>query len=287
MLTKKTTLFTLILLIPLSLCAQTKPTFSVSKSIEEVKAKVGSGDLVADINHHALAQEAGVPMPPCRLLMFHQAKSELPIIEANPKAAIDLPYRCLSYLDGETPKTLITDSAWLKARFGLEQMDTELKEFDSNFATFGAENFTRVGNINHDGEMLTKEYGLLSIHSDFDFQTSLERLKKVIMSQDDTVWFGSIDFKESIKDSEVAIPPCTLLLFGGPAPGGVAMAKFPKLGLDAFCQKILLLEEPNGKITLYYNSIERLAEFHYGTAAKPHKMLDKRIGATYLQALKK
>ena len=135
------------------------------------------------------------------------------------------------------------------------------------------------------GKMIGKGYGVLSVASDYDFDTSEKNLKKVIMSQGDTLWFGELDYQALAQEQGVDIPRCTVMFFGGPKPGGVAMKEFPKLGLDAFCQKILLLEGPSGKVTLYYNSITALSEFHYGKASKVHQQLDQRITATYNMAL--
>jgi uncharacterized protein (DUF302 family) len=83
----------------------------------------------------------------------------------------------------------------------------------------------------------------------------------------------------------VALAPAQLLLFGGPAPGGVAMAAFPEIGLDAFCQKLLVYRDEQGTTRVIYNDIAALAELHYGRSAKPHAMLNKRLTTTFFTAL--
>ena len=84
----------------------------------------------------------------------------------------------------------------------------------------------------------------------------------------------------------VAVTAMVLLLFGGPGPGGKAMAQFPRLGLDAFCQK-LLVYQVDGAVKVIFNDIAALAELHYGRTAKPHELLNQRLMATFKGAVTK
>lgn len=114
---------------------------------------------------------------------------------------------------------------------------------------------------------------------------AVANLTKTIMAQDDTVWFGEIDFAAQASESGVKMPEAVLLLFGGPAPGGVAMADFPAIGLDAFCWKLLVHAGPDGGSVVLFNDLAALAELHYGASAKPHHVLNKRLTATFRSAI--
>lgn len=46
----------------------------------------------------------------------------------------------------------------------------------------------------------------------------------------------------------VTLRPTVLILFGGPGPGGKAMASAPTLGLDAFCPKVLIWQDADGAV---------------------------------------
>ena len=105
------------------------------------------------------------------------------------------------------------------------------------------------------------------------------------MSQDDTVWFGEIDFSSEAAEQGVELPDAVLLLFGGPGPGGVAMADFPAIGLDAFCQKLLVYADADGGSVVIFNDIAAFAELHNGTSAKPHHALNERLTATFQKAI--
>ena len=82
--------------------------------------------------------------------------------------------------------------------------------------------------------------GIVALDSPFDFKTIVQRLVSAIDGQDDTVWFGRVDFQERGVENGIELPPALLLLFGAPAPGAKAMAEAPTLGLDVFCQKLLI-----------------------------------------------
>jgi uncharacterized protein (DUF302 family) len=76
------------------------------------------------------------------------------------------------------------------------------------------------------------------------------------------------------------------LLFGGPAPGGVAMRDFPAIGLDAFCQKLLVYQDDTGQTRVIFNDIAAMARLHYGRSAEPHDLLNQRLTETFKTALK-
>ena len=64
------------------------------------------------------------------------------------------------------------------------------------------------------------------------------------------------------------------------------MAEFPKLGLDAFCQKLLVYEAPDGSVNIAFNDIVALAELHYGSSNKPQQVVNTRLTATFEEAVK-
>ena len=82
------------------------------------------------------------------------------------------------------------------------------------------------------------------------------------MAEGDTLWFGELDYRAEAQAFDIELPRLTLLLFGAPGPGGKAMADFPRMGLDAFCQKVLVHEADDGQVKVYYNSMVGFAELH-------------------------
>lgn len=261
--------------------ARYKATDTLFAAIQDNAAAAGL-EPVLTIDHARLAADTGVTMPPARVALFADWKATAAIMADNPRAGLDLPFRALAYQGADGPAVAYTAASFLKARHGLSS-DGALAAMDRALtaATSGLSGGTATPVT---GEGVNRDFGILSIPSRFGFAETVERLKAVVRAQADTVWFGEIDFTARAAAEGANIPPAALLLFGGPKPGGVAMAQFPVLGLDAFCQKLLVLET-GGKTEVLLNSIADLARLHYGKTAPPHLALDERLTATFRQAV--
>ena len=247
-----------------------------------VRSNAESLRTVAVIDHARLAAAEGVTMPASQVLIASDPTVNTAILKTTPRAGIDLPVKVLAYApDGRAAVATVT-SGFLAARHGagderaLEAFDAAV---DRTIQGVDAGLLTRV-----DGTGVTRDQGIITLTSAYAFDETVERLSKVVRAQGDTVWFGEIDYTAEAASQGVTLPPATLLLFGGPKPGGVAMADFPRLGLDAFCQKLLVLQEGDTVLVLF-NSIVALAELHYGRVAKPHAQLDTRLTKTFQGAI--
>lgn len=264
--------------------AQQSTQASVDAALEAVQraATVGGLAEVAEIDHARLAAGAGVEMGPSRVLILSDPAISTPILEAEVRAGVDLPFRVLSFDDAGTARVIYTDFAFLAARHGLEESDAGAA-FDARLAEVLAAADVEATAAPVEG--LARDFGVLELASAHGFDATVERLRSAIVAQDDTVWFGIVDYTADAAALGATLPRATLLLFGGPAPGGVAMKDFPAIGLDAFCQKILVFEGPEGAVRVIYNDIAALATLHYGTSAKPHHALNERLTATFAKAL--
>ena len=120
---------------------------------------------------------------------------------------------------------------------------------------------------------------------DFDFNTTVQNLRDIVMAQEDTKWFADVDYQKDALKHDVDIRPTILLLFGGPAPGGKAMMTSPKIGLDAFCQKLLVYENENDEVWIAYNDIIAFAKLYYQTSTKPQQMINQRLKMTFTKAV--
>ncbi len=236
---------------------------------------------ITQIDHARLAAAEGVEMPASRVQIFSDPSVNTPILRENIRAGLDLPFRVLSYADGDTARVAYTGSDFLKARHGLadssglEMLDSQLEEVVA--AVEGA--------VAAPTETLVLDYGIIELDTPLSVSDAVAGLKETIMAQGDTVWFGEIDFSAEASGQGVVLPDAVLLLFGGPRPGGIAMADFPAIGLDAFCQKLLVYAGPDGGSVVIFNDIAALAELHYGTSAKPHHALNERLTATFRSAI--
>ena len=131
---------------------------------------------------------------------------------------------------------------------------------------------------------IERGYGINELPSSYGFDETVARLKEEIFAEEDTIWFGEIDYQVDAAALGVELPPLKLLLFGAPGPGAKAMSQFPRMGLDAFCQKLLVHESGDGRVTAYFNAMPAFAQMHYGEKALPHHVINRRMGATLSKA---
>jgi uncharacterized protein (DUF302 family) len=265
--------------------ADTAEQEAVDSAIDSVGVAVASAGLkdIVAIDHSRLAAAEGVPMPPAHVQIFSDSVANSAILQANIRAGLDLPFRILSYSEKGTPSLAYTSSDFIAKRHGIndqeifsafeEKLDGVLSQLtdlpEPKAAPVGAD----------------KDFGVLELVSNYDVPETVARIRKAVTAQPDTVWFAEIDFQAEARESGVDIAPAQLLLFGGPAPGGVAMAEFPAIGLDAFCQKLLVYRDDQGNTRVIFNDIAAFAELHYGSSAKPHAMLNKRLTKTFSTAI--
>ncbi|PSL19824.1 uncharacterized protein (DUF302 family) [Shimia abyssi] len=255
---------------------------TVDENLTSIEVAIEEAGLasIASIDHARLAAAEGVEMPPSRVQVFSDPEINTSILKENIRAGLDLPFRVLSYAQDGTAKVVHTGSDFLEVRHGLSDKPA-LDMFSQRLA-----DVTRAA----DGDAapidgLSNDYGVIELTSALSVAEAVENLTNIVMAQDDTVWFGEIDFAEEAATQGVELPEAVLLLFGGPGPGGMAMAKFPSIGLDAFCQKLLVYAGDDGGSVVIFNDIAAFAELHYGSSAKPHHALNQRLTATFEKAL--
>lgn len=238
---------------------------------------------VIEIDHARLAAGEGVEMPPSRVLLFTDPGANAAVLSENIRAGLDLPFRVLSYADDAKPAVSYTSSAFIAKRHGLEG-SAALVDFDERLQTVlravGGANLSPVPT-----DAVERDFGIIEIASAYNVAETVARLKKAVTAQTDTIWFGEVDFTKEATAFDVALPSAKLLLFGGPAPGGIAMADYPAIGLDAFCQKLLVYEGTDGNAVILFNDIAAFAKLYYGSSIEPHVMLNKRLSATFSAAV--
>lgn len=258
-------------------------TDSVFEAVAEAVADAKMAKVI-EIDHARLAAGEGVEMPPSRVLLFSDPEVNAAILSKSIRAGLDLPYRVLSYGDDATSTLSYTSSAFIAKRHGLEG-SAALADFDERLqAALRAVDGADPRPVPTDA--VDRDFGIIEIASAYDVAETVVRLEKAVTAQTDTIWFGEVDFTKEAAAFDVALPAAKLLLFGGPAPGGVAMADYPAIGLDAFCQKLLVYEGTDGKAVVLFNDIATFAQLYYGSSIEPHAMLNKRLSATFSAAVK-
>lgn len=242
-------------------------------------------DKLVEIDHSRLGIEAGSVMPPARVIIFSDPELEARLVAINPLVAIDLPLRILAYesiADQESRVTFNTFD-YLRSRYGLD----ELPELEAAYASSMADALAGVPveAVSEFTQDNMQPDGITSLESPFDFGTTVERVVAAINAQEDTVWFGQVDFQLHARELGIQTGPARLLLFGAPAPGAKAMAKAPTLGLDAFCQKFLVWQDDAGQVRLSFNDLLDIAARQDVPKSIALRVVNRRIKETFSEAL--
>jgi uncharacterized protein (DUF302 family) len=242
-------------------------------------------EVIADIDHARLAGKAGSPMPPSHVLIWSDPTLDVAILKATPLAAVDLPLRILAFEDPATGKAGVIANRFdfLASRHGLPDDAAVRERYAAAIATathgIGAESIASFASDT------MPETGLVTLESPHDFGATEALLMSVIKAEPDTVHFATVDFAERARVHGVTLPPLKLILFGAPGPGGQAMREAPTLGLDAFCQKLLIWEDQRGVVHVSFNDLLALAARQQVSAGIPLRVINRRIRKTFSEAL--
>lgn len=256
----------------------------VDKQSDLLKSSISEFDFIFSIDHSRLAEDAGVYTPPSIVSFFSNTQVISELIRINPLIGLDLPYKILCYSEPDTTKASIsyTTAAFIQQRHGILEEDLKgyKKDMEKVICVFPESQVKKIPL-----DKVDLHYGITILDSDFDFETTIGNLKNIVEAQSDTKWFGAIDFQKDAQALDIEIGKSTLLLFGGPGPGGQAMYTSPRLGLDAFCQKLLVFENEQKKVVVAYNDIPAFGELYYKKSTKPQQIINQRLKTVFVKAL--
>lgn len=243
--------------------------------------------LVADIDHSRLGHEAGSPMPPSRVLIFSDNALESELIKLNSMTALDLPLRILAFESGESQQSKIIFNSfdYIASRYQLGgEALAELGVRYSDAIEAVTANVPEGAVVSFPNDQMEND-GIITIESPYDFEETIARVKAAIDSQDDTMYFGIVDFQANAAKVGIDILPSYMILFGGPGPGGKAMANAATLGLDGFCQKFLIWQDENGVTRLSFNDLIALARRQELSIPLVLRVIDFRLNSVFEKAL--
>lgn len=286
---------TVLLVTLLSACGGNEPvgperyveSDAMAATIRANVSRAASLGEVVEIDHSRLAHEAGSPMPPARVVIFSDRQLESELLEQKQLVALDLPLRILAYEShpGERSRLIYNDFDYLVSRYGLDPQATRPQRERYAQAVQAALKGVDDGAIASFANNHMQPDGIVTITSPFDFEQTLARVNQAIDAQDDTVRFGVVDFQANGAAAGIALRPTTLILFGGPGPGGKAMADAVTLGLDGFCQKFLVWEDEQGVVHLSFNDLLVLADRQQVPKRLPLRVVNFRLNSVFSEAL--
>jgi uncharacterized protein (DUF302 family) len=281
-------------LLLLAACSREAETVSESRYVEpdrlyetldaNVHAQPGFEKIV-DIDHSRLAAAAGSSMPPAHVLIWSDPELDAAVLQHNPLAALDLPLRALAFEDQATGKAAVISNSWDYVANRHSLPDDEALRSRYEGAIGKALAGIPAGSIARFESDSMKEPGIVTFESRHDFAETERRIQQAIDAQSDTVNFGRVDFAARSQGHGVSLQPMVLLLFGGPGPGGKAMESAPTLGLDAFCQKLLIWQDTDGTVRVSLNDLLTLAHRQQVPASMPLRVVNRRLQGTFSEAL--
>ena len=120
---------------------------------------------------------------------------------------------------------------------------------------------------------------MIKIQSRFDFEKTELTVRKILNAPAnlDTRIFATIDFQKDAKTFGIDIRPTYLMMLGAPKPGGMAMATAPRIGLDAFCQKLLIYQDDQGDVYVALSDMAAFSRLYYGTENKAQNVVTQRM----------
>lgn len=258
--------------------------------VEQIRGNVAASSTlseIVDIDHSRLAQTAGATMPPGRVLIFSDERLAAELIDRHPLIALDLPLRVLAFEAGSdgTGKIIYNNFDYLVARYQLETSDmADLRLRYEQAIAEAIDGIPEAAVASFADDQMQPD-GIVTIDSPYGYEETIERVNQAINAQDDTVHFGVHDFQAGAQQHGIETGHAYMILFGGPAPGGQAMAAAPTLGLDGFCQKFLIWQDSNGEIKLSFNDLLSLADRQRASKALALRVINYRLKATFSEAL--
>ena len=242
-----------------------------------LKDEIDSYEWKISLDHHRMAIEEEAYTPPAIATVFSDSKINSRILQGNDQLiAVDLPFKFLAFAEPDLNGAFVayTSAEFIQKRHSLP--DNLLSEFrlkqDEILSHFPEEIISQT-----DLEQVSEGFAIIKMESEFSFEETVNNLKATIKSIEGTITFGTIDFRKDAQSYDIELSPTTLILFGAPEPGAKAMKNTPKLGLDAFCQKLLIFEDEEGVVWVAFNDIAELSKLYYNTSTLPQNMINRRL----------
>ena len=239
---------------------------------------------IASLDHHRMAMTTGAYTPAAIASIFIKDNMEMykPLL-INQQLAMDFPFKILAFSDqdSENAKIAYTSADFLMKRHGLSASDLAFYDQEMK-AVIAALPSNLI--VSTDLSTETKDFGVIKMESKYSFDETVSRIRALIKMNQDARWFTEIDFQKEARNYKLDVAPTFLCLFGAPKPGALAMHDAPEIGLDAFCQKVLVYEN-KGKTYVCFSDMVAFSKLYYGRSNKGQEIVTKRMTAALKKAI--
>lgn len=216
--------------------------------------------VAARIDHAANADAADLSLRPTHVTLFGSPELGTPLMQANPRAGLDLPHKLLVYASPDGRALVVYNSVpYLAQRHGLDGVET-LRPM--RVALRGLAEQVGDGTVAPaDSVALAQGAGLIEMTSSHSVDATVQRLQAAIEQHEALSVMATVDHTANAARVGLELPPMRLLIFGNPQLGTPLMQAAPTMALD-LPQKMLVYEATDGTVRIAYNDPAFLAERH-------------------------
>lgn len=208
----------------------------------------------------------GADIRPTRLILYNDASQTTPMINADPRAGLDLPPAILVYQDRDNDVGVAYDNGdYFKARYDMSDADDAVAALTDNARTLAQ---TAAGNdvsVEGSASGVSGGQGIVSQESDDDFSTTLNRLLDAIDADDSLALISQIDQRAAALDVGLMLGnndnQSTLVLLDAGQDVARLLSANQTVGID-LPERMLVSEADDGTVTVYYNAPGHLVDRH-------------------------
>lgn len=214
-------------------------------------------NLFAEIQHSKQAKKAGLILSEKSLFIFGNPQQGTLLMQSDQLIGLDLPLKILVYKTGDQTNITYSSTNYLKKRYELKHVKN-LRQVKKGLKKIA---FKVSGNrVKKSGKFkLEKHQGIISEISEFDFNTTYERLVSAIETNPNLKIFSEIDHFKNAEEINLGLRPTKLIIFGNPKIGTPIMQENAKIALE-LPVKFLVWRDEAGVVKISYNDPAFLAE---------------------------
>ena len=243
----------------------TRSRYSVDASFDNLDAAVSANPnlrVILRIDHSGNAAANGLDLRPTKLLVFGNPNLGTPLMQRNQFAGLDLPQKVLFY-ETEDGKVLAryNSTGYLASRHALDGapqlaiISGALQALVSG-ATGGNVRGAQPDNV-------AFRQGIEKRRSAYSFDETYARLSQAIEDNPNLRIVTEIDHAANAAGVGLELNPTKLIVFGNPLVGTPFMQAEQSIGID-LPQKMLVIEDEEGRVYVAFNSINWLARHRHG-----------------------
>ena len=230
---------------------------STVSRLESLLKQTEALSLFSKVDHSTNAKNANLELAKGSVLIFGNPEQGSLLIQKDQLSGLDLPLKMLVYENSDKTELTFSSVNYLKSRFNFKGVKnlSKVKKGLKNIASKAS-----GGKVVKSGKFNLKTHeGIISEISDFDFNTTYDRLINAIEGNPNLKIFSEIDHSKNAEQVGLGLRPTRLIIFGNPNIGTPIMRENSRIALE-FPVKFLVWRDEAGIVKISYNDPSFLAK---------------------------